>query len=84
MQGKELIKLAADFSAGTVTASYIKQTYGDGVMSTVAALAAGGVVGLLTDAAIDALDEHTGVVSAAGSVVDEGVGLVKGVFNSIF
>lgn len=81
MQGRELVKLAADFSAGTASAAYIKRVYGEGVFSTVAALAAGGVVGLLTDAALDELDKHTGVVSAAGSVVDEGIGMVKSAFD---
>lgn len=81
MQGKELVKLAADFSAGTVTAAYIKQTYGEGVMSSVAALAAGGVVGLATDKALDVLDEHTGVVSAAGEVVDAALSPVKKLFD---
>lgn len=80
MQGKELVKLAADFSAGTVTAAYIKQQYGEGVLSTVAALAAGGVVGLATDKALDVLDEHTGVVSAAGDVVDTALSPFKGWF----
>lgn len=81
MEGKQLIKLAADFSAGTVTAAAIKRQYGDGVFSTVAALAAGGVAGLLTDAAIDLLDEHTGIVSSAGSVVDDVVGGVFSLFD---
>jgi hypothetical protein len=84
MQGKELIKLAADFSAGSVTAAYIKRQYGDSVFAAVAALAAGGVAGLVTDAAIDVLDEHTGIVSAAGSVVDVGVDTVRGIWDSIF
>lgn len=70
MEGKQLVKLAADFSAGTATAAMIREQYGEGVLSAVAALAAGGLVGVATDAALDVLDEHTGVVSAAGDVVD--------------
>lgn len=70
MDGKQLIKLAADFSAGSVTAAAIRETYGEGTLSAVTALVAGGLVGLATDAALDAVDEHTGIVSAAGEVVD--------------
>jgi len=81
MEGKELIKLAADFSAGTATAAMIKRQYGDGVFATVAALAAGGITGLLTDAVIDTVDEHTGLLSAAGSVVDDVVGSVFSLFD---
>jgi hypothetical protein len=81
MEGKQLVKLAADFSAGTVTAAAIKRTYGDGVFATVAALAAGGVAGVLTDAALDKLDKHTGVVSAAGDVVDAGIGVITSIFE---
>lgn len=81
MEGKQLVKLAADFSAGTVTAAVIREKYGEGVLSSVAALAAGGVVGLLTDAALEQLDEHTGIVSAAGGVVDVGLDAVKGLLD---
>lgn len=81
MEGRELVKLAADFSAGTVTAAFIKQQYGEGVLSTVAALAAGGITGLAVDKAIDVLDNHTGVVTAAGSVVDAGIGSVRKVLS---
>lgn len=84
MQGRELVKLAADFSAGTVTAAYIKRVYGDGVLSTVAALAAGGLAGLAIDKAIDVVDDHTGIVSAAGSVVDAGISAVSSVFDDWF
>lgn len=81
MDGKQLIKLAADFSAGTVTAAAIREKYGEGVLTTIAALAAGGVVGIATDAAIDVLDEHTGVVTAAGEVVDTVLNPVKSLFD---
>jgi len=84
MEGRELVKLAADFSAGTVTAAYIKQTFGEGVFSTVAALAAGGVAGLVTDALVETVDQHTGVVSAAGKVVDSGIGAVTSLWNDWF
>lgn len=70
MNGRELTKLAIDFSAGAVTAAAIKRQYGDGVFATVAALAAGGVTGLLADAAIEVVDDHTGLLTAAGKVVD--------------
>ena len=84
MEGKQLVKLAVDFSAGTITAAAIREKYGDGVLSTVAALAAGGIAGLAADVALDVLDQHTGVVSAAGDVVDVGIGAVKGVFGDWF
>lgn len=81
MDGKQLVKLAVDFSAGSVTAEMVRQRYGDGVLSAVTALAAGGLAGVATNAALDILDDHTGVVSAAGSVVDTGIGAVKGLFD---
>lgn len=84
MTGKELTKLAVDFSAGSITAAAIKRQYGEGVLSTVAALAAGGVMGLATDAALDMLDKHTGAVSAVGSVVDAGIGAVGELFDGLF
>lgn len=71
MTGKDIIKLAADFSAGTITAAAIKEHYGDGVLSSVAALAAGGLVGIATDKALDVLDDTTGVVSSAGKLIDD-------------
>lgn len=71
MHGKDIIKLAADFSAGSVTAAAIKRQYGEGVFSTVAALAAGGLAGIATDTALDVLDNHTGIVSSAGSLIDD-------------
>lgn len=84
MDGREIVKLAADFSAGTVTAAYIKRVYGDSVFATIAALAAGGVAGVLTDKALDELDRHTGVVSAAGSVVDTGLDFVGDAIGGVF
>ncbi len=81
MEGKQLVKLAADFSAGSVTAAMIREKYGEGVLSSVAALAAGGLVGIATDAALDVLDEHTGVVTAAGKTVDAVLNPVKGLFD---
>lgn len=81
MEGREIVKLAADFSAGTVTAAYIKQVYGEGVLSTVAALATGGIAGIAVDKLIDLVDDQTGIVTAAGSVVDVGISSVKSVFD---
>ena len=71
MTGTDLTKLAIDLSAGTVTAALIKERYGAGVLSSVAALAAGGLVGIATNAAVDILDEHTGIVSGIGGLVDD-------------
>ena len=84
MTGKELTKRAIDFSAGSVTAAAIKRQYGEGVFSTVAALAAGGLTGVAADAALEILDKHTGAVSAVGSVVDAGIGAVGELFDGLF
>lgn len=77
MEGRDLVKLAAEFAAGGVSASYISEHYGDGVLSSVLALAAGTGVGYLTGKALDVVDEHTGVVSGLGSVVDDVLDIFK-------
>lgn len=84
MENREYVKLAIDFSAGTLTAAAIKRQYGDGVFASVAALAAGGLVGVATDAALDILDDHTGVVTAVGDVAEAGIDAVTSLFNDWF
>lgn len=84
MTGKDIVKLAVDLSAGSITAAYIKEKYGDHIFSTVAALVAGGISGILADKAIDTIDDYTGVVSVAGDVVDTGIDMVKDVFKGWF
>ena len=71
MDGKDLIKLAVDLTAGSITASAIKDAYGEGVLSSVMALAGGGIAGVLANSALDLLDKETGLVSDAGSVIDD-------------
>lgn len=72
MNGKDLIKLAAEFAAGGISADAIKEHYGEGVLSSVLAIAGGTAVGALTGVAIDAVDNITGgLVSDVGGVIDD-------------
>ena len=71
MDGKDIIKLAADFSAGSITAAAIKETYGEGILSSVVAIAGGSIAGILTNSVIDMVDQETGIVSDLGSLVDD-------------
>ena len=71
MDGKDIIKLAADLSAGSITAAAIKETYGEGILSTVAAIAGGSMAGVVTNSLIDVVDRETGIVSDLGSLVDD-------------
>ena len=77
MNGKEIVKLAAEFAAGGITADAIKEKYGDGVMSSVLAIAGGIGAGAITGAALDEIDKYTGIVSDVGSVVDDFLGIFK-------
>lgn len=70
MNGKDIIKLAADFAAGGITADAIKEQYGDGVLSSVLAIGGGLAAGVATNAALDLLDKHTGIVSDVGGIID--------------
>lgn len=71
MDGKDIIKLAADFAAGDITAKVIEEEYGPGVLSSVLAIAGGVGVGYVTNKALDVLDDHTGIVSDLGGLVDD-------------
>lgn len=77
MDGKDIIKLAVDLAAGSITADAIKEEFGEGVLSSVLALGGGLGVGLLTNAALDTIDKHTGIVSDVGSLVDDVVDTFK-------
>lgn len=77
MDGKDIVKLAADLTAGSITASAIKDIYGEGILSSVLALSAGAGAGLLTNAALDFIDKETGLVSDVGSVVDDVIDTFK-------
>ncbi len=70
MTGKDIIKLAADLAAGGITADAIKEQYGDGVLSSVLAIGGGFAAGVATNAALDLLDKHTGIVSSLGGAID--------------
>lgn len=75
MTGKEIIKLAADLAAGSITADIIKEQYGDGVLSSVLAIGGGIGAGIVTNAALDLLDKETGIVSDVGSLIDDVIDL---------
>lgn len=71
MEGKNMVKLAADFSAGAITAEIIRKRYGDSVLTSVLALVGASVAGVATNIALEVLDEHTGIVSGVGGVIDD-------------
>lgn len=77
MDGKQVVKLAADLAAGSISASYIKEYYGEGVLSSVLAIAGGSMAGVAVDTALDILDRETGIVSDLGSLVDDVVDTFK-------
>lgn len=67
MQGKDIVKLAADLGAGYITEQAIQAKYGSAILSLV--VAAG--VGYLANEVIEAFDNETGIVSDIGSLVDD-------------
>lgn len=69
--GKDVVKLAADLAAGTITQSYIRRNFGDGVLSAVLSIGGGIGVGVLANALLNTLDDETGIVSDLGNVVDD-------------
>ena len=77
MNGKQLIMLAADFVAGGITADMIKDEYGDGVLSSVLAIAGGSIAGVVTNSVLEAVDRETGIISDVGSVVDDVIDTFK-------
>jgi len=73
--GTTIVKLAADFAAGSITAKYIEENYGSGILSQVLALGGGVVAGGITNLLLESLDRETGIVSDVGSLVDDVLGL---------
>lgn len=71
MDGKDIIKLAAEFAAGGVTADAIKEHYGEGVLSSVLAIGGGIGAGYVVGKALDVVDDHTGIVSDLGGLIDD-------------
>jgi uncharacterized membrane protein YeiH len=71
MDGTSIVKLAADLAVGAITADQIKDHFGEGVLSSVLAIGGGAVAGIATQAALSLLDEHTGIVSDVGGLVDD-------------
>lgn len=71
MQGLNLIKLAADLTAGNITASAIEELYGDNILSVVLQLSGAGVAGVVTNSILDKIEEETGIVSDVGGLIDD-------------
>lgn len=71
MSGKTIIELAVDLSAGVITSELIRKTYGDSVLTSVLSIGAGIGVGVVANQALKVLDDHTGIVSDLGSLVDD-------------
>lgn len=77
MNGKDIVMLAADLAAGSITADAIHEQYGGGVLASVLALAGGSVAGAVTHTALNTLDRHTGIVSDVGGLVDDVIDTFK-------
>lgn len=75
IDGKSIVELAADLVAGYVTADFIKEELGEGVLNSVLALAGGSVASVLASQIIDDIEEETGIVSDIGSLVDDVFGI---------
>lgn len=71
MDGKNIIQLAAAFSAGAITADYIKEEMGEGVLATVLSLAGGGVSAVATTSILNKVNDHTGIIDDLGGLVDD-------------
>lgn len=71
MDGKEIVKLAAEFATGAVTADFISEQYGDGVLGAVLGIVGGTVAGGITGSLLDVVDRETGIVSDIGGLVDD-------------
>jgi len=81
LSGKSLIELAADLSAGVITQAAIRQQLGSGVLASVLGLGGGIVAGIAAQAALEALDRETGIVSDLGDVLDDAIGGVFSMFD---
>lgn len=71
IDGKDIVKLAASFTAGGITAEAISEHYGDGVLGAVMGLIGGGMVTNATGSVLDIVDRETGIVSGLGGLVDD-------------
>jgi hypothetical protein len=73
MRTQDIAKLAAALAAGDITADAIKEQLGDGVLESVLAfgggIIGGAAVGGLASAGIDAIEEATGLFSAADDLI---------------
>ena len=77
MNGTDIIKLAADLTVGAISADAIKEQFGEGVLSSVLAIAGGSVAGAVTHGLLNAIDKETGIVSDVGGVVDDVIDTFK-------
>ena len=71
MDGKNIVKLAVDLAAGSITTDIIREQYGDNVLTTVLAVGAGLGGGAVTNSVLDIIDDHTGIVSDVGNLIDD-------------
>lgn len=75
--GTDIVKLAADLAAGSITTDIIKEKFGEGVLASVLSIGGGIGVGVGVNYLLDAIDRETGIVSDVGSLVDD----VLDIFN---
>ena len=66
-----LVQLAANLAAGTITQDWIKSELGEGVLNSVLAIGGGIIAGSVANELLTALDDETGIMSDLGSLVDD-------------
>lgn len=71
MNGTEITKLAVDLATGAITASAIEDMYGEGILGSVLAIAGGSVAGIAAHSVLNVIDNHTGIVSDVGGLIDD-------------
>lgn len=71
MNGKSIVMLATDLAAGSITADYIRDEYGDDILTSVLAIGAGFGAGILAHATLEVIDEETGLISDVGDFIDD-------------
>lgn len=73
MKTEDIAQLAAALSAGIITENYITKHYGNSVLSSVLGIAGAGIAGVVassvTSTALQTLNDHTGLVDVADSLI---------------
>lgn len=76
MQPSDIAKLAADFALGSVTAGFISEQYGPGILGEVLGIVGGSAVAGIVSKPVSNLMDSTGV----SNLIDD----VGGLFGDLF